>query len=85
MPKMKKTENSLFIKKGVNYFGPFVAITTLFFLWGIAHGMLDTLDKNFQLMLHLKKWQSSFIQFSLYGAYFRNGNTCRFIYEKARV
>jgi FHS family L-fucose permease-like MFS transporter len=67
---MKKTKKSLFIKNGVSYFGPFVAITTLFFLWGIAHGMLDTLDKNFQVMLHLEKWQSSFIQFSLYGAYF---------------
>jgi FHS family L-fucose permease-like MFS transporter len=67
---MKKEKSSLFIRNGVNYFGPFVAITTLFFLWGIAHGMLDTLDKNFQMMLHLEKWQSSFIQFSLYGAYF---------------
>lgn len=67
---MNKKVSSLFIKNGVNYFAPFVAITTLFFLWGIAHGMLDTLDKNFQDMLHLKKWQSSFIQFSLYGAYF---------------
>lgn len=67
---MNKPKKSLFIKNGVNYFGPFVAITILFFLWGIAHGMLDTLDKNFQLMLHLEKWQSSFIQFSLYGAYF---------------
>lgn len=67
---MNNTKTSLFIKNGVNYFGPFVAITTLFFLWGIAHGMLDTLDKNFQVMLHLEKWQSSFIQFSLYGAYF---------------
>ncbi len=67
---MKNSGSSLFIKNGVNYFGPFVAITSLFFLWGIAHGMLDTLDKNFQEMLHLKKWQSSFIQFSLYGAYF---------------
>jgi len=67
---MNKPKKSLFIKNGVNYFGPFVAITVLFFLWGIAHGMLDTLDKNFQLMLHLEKWQSSFIQFSLYGAYF---------------
>lgn len=63
-------KKALFVKDGVNYFGPFVAITTLFFLWGIAHGMLDTLDKNFQDLLHLKKWQSSFIQFSLYGAYF---------------
>jgi FHS family L-fucose permease-like MFS transporter len=49
---------------------PFILITSLFFLWGIAHGMIDTLDKHFQQILNLKKWQSSFIQFSLYGAYF---------------
>lgn len=49
---------------------PFILISSLFFLWGIAHGMVDTLDKHFQQILHLKKWQSSFIQFSLYGAYF---------------
>ncbi len=60
---------SLFIRGGKNYFAPFVAICSLFFLWGIAHGMLDTLDKNFQMMLDLHKWQSSFVQFSLYGAY----------------
>lgn len=65
-----KKKSSLFVKNGVNYLGPFAAISALFFLWGIAHGMLDTLDKNFQDLLHLKKWQSSFIQFSLYGAYF---------------
>ncbi|AHF14090.1 sugar MFS transporter [Niabella soli] len=62
-------KKSLFTRDGVNYAAPFAAISALFFLWGIAHGMLDTLDKNFQEMLHLKKWQSSFIQFSLYGAY----------------
>ncbi len=62
-------KQSLFVKDGVNYAVPFAAISTLFFLWGIAHGMLDTLDKNFQDMLHLKKWQSSMIQFALYGAY----------------
>ncbi len=67
---MKNKRPSLFVKDGVNYSGPFAAISALFFLWGIAHGMLDTLDKNFQMMLHLQKWQSSFIQFSLYGAYF---------------
>jgi len=49
---------------------PFIFITSLFFLWGLAHGMLDTLDKHFQQILHLQKWQSSFIQFALYGAYF---------------
>jgi FHS family L-fucose permease-like MFS transporter len=67
---MKNKRPSLFVKDNINYIGPFAAISALFFLWGIAHGMLDTLDKNFQMMLHLKKWQSSFIQFSLYGAYF---------------
>lgn len=63
-------KQSLFVKDGINYAIPFAAISSLFFLWGIAHGMLDTLDKNFQEMLHLKKWQSSMIQSALYGAYF---------------
>ncbi|MBS1747015.1 MAG: sugar MFS transporter [Bacteroidetes bacterium] len=67
---MNNNKSSLFVKDGVNYLVPFAAISALFFLWGIAHGMLDTLDKNFQMMLHLEKWESSFIQFSLYGAYF---------------
>ncbi len=65
----KQKASTLFSRGGVNYFAPFVAICSLFFLWGIAHGMLDTLDKNFQMMLNLHKWQSSFVQFSLYGAY----------------
>ena len=62
-------KKSLFVKDGINYVAPFAAISSLFFLWGVAHGMLDTLDKNFQTMLHLKKWQSSLIQTALYGAY----------------
>jgi FHS family L-fucose permease-like MFS transporter len=49
---------------------PFILITSLFFLWGIAHGMLDTLNKHFQDMLHMSKAQSGLIQFSVYTAYF---------------
>ena len=52
------------------YLVPFIFISFLFFLWGIAHGMIDTLDKHFQQILHLSKSQSSLIQFALYGAYF---------------
>lgn len=63
-------QKSIFIKDGINYLKPFAAVSALFLTWGVAHGLLDTLDKNFQEMLHLKKWQSSFIQFSLYSAYF---------------
>jgi len=49
---------------------PFILITALFFLWGIAHGMLDTLNKHFQDMLQLSKAKSGMIQFSVYMAYF---------------
>ncbi|HEX2921649.1 MAG TPA: L-fucose:H+ symporter permease [Bacteroidales bacterium] len=49
---------------------PFILITALFFLWGIAHGMLDTLNKHFQDMLELSKARSGMIQFSVYLAYF---------------
>jgi MFS transporter, FHS family, L-fucose permease len=49
---------------------PFILITALFFLWGIAHGMLDTLNKHFQEMLELSKARSGMIQFSTYIAYF---------------
>jgi MFS transporter, FHS family, L-fucose permease len=49
---------------------PFILITSLFFLWGVAHGMLDTLNKHFQNMLHMSKAQSGLIQFSVYMAYF---------------
>ncbi len=52
------------------YLVPFILISFLFFLWGLAHGMVDTLDKHFQQILQLKKSESSMIQFSLYGAYF---------------
>ncbi|MGE5406238.1 MAG: sugar MFS transporter [Methanosarcina sp.] len=48
----------------------FILISSLFFLWGVAHGMLDTLNKHFQDMLHMSKAQSGMIQFSVYTAYF---------------
>ncbi len=52
------------------YFVPFALITSLFFFWGIAHGMLDMLKKYFQEILHLMKSQSGLIQFSVYMASF---------------
>ena len=52
------------------YLMPFILITTLFFLWGMAHGMLDVLNKHFQVILNLSKAQSGLIQFSVYLAYF---------------
>jgi len=49
---------------------PFMLITALFFLWGMAHGMLDVLNKHFQVILEISKAKSALIQFSMYMAYF---------------
>jgi len=49
---------------------PFILITALFFLWGMAHGMLDVLNKHFQDVLQISKSKSGLIQFSVYIAYF---------------
>ena len=38
---------------GKNYLFPFILITSLFFLWGMAHSLLDILNKHFQDALHL--------------------------------
>jgi FHS family L-fucose permease-like MFS transporter len=54
---------------GGSYFRPFALITSLFLLWGFAHGLLDVLDKHFQTTLHITKAESGFVQFSLYIGY----------------
>lgn len=55
---------------GKNYLFPFILITSLFFLWGMAHSLLDILNKHFQDALDLSKAQSGLVQASAYGAYF---------------
>ncbi len=57
-------------KNGQNYLFPFILITSLFFLWGFAHSLLDVLNKHFQDSLHLTKAQSGAVQAAAYGAYF---------------
>ena len=64
-------ETSLFKgANGQNYLFPFILVTSLFFLWGFAHSLLDVLNKHFQDSLHLTKAQSGAVQASAYGAYF---------------
>lgn len=48
----------------------FILITSLFFMWGLSHGLLDVLNKHFQDSLHVTKAQSGFVQAAYYGAYF---------------
>jgi FHS family L-fucose permease-like MFS transporter len=54
---------------GTSYLIPFILVTSLFLLWGFAHGLLDVLNKHFQNILHVSKAESGFVQFSLYIGY----------------
>lgn len=48
----------------------FVLITTLFFMWGLSHGLLDVLNKHFQDSLGISHAQSALIQTAYFSAYF---------------
>ena len=52
------------------YLVPFVLITLLFFLWGLARAILDVLNKHFQNALHISITHSSLIQVTTYLGYF---------------
>ncbi|HNX66635.1 MAG TPA: L-fucose:H+ symporter permease [Bacteroidales bacterium] len=49
---------------------PFILVTSLFFLWGFAHSLLDVLNKHFQDILGITKSKSGLVQAALYGGYF---------------
>lgn len=49
---------------------PFILVTSLFLLWGLANNMTDTLLAAFKKIMSMNDTQTSFIQFAFYGAYF---------------
>lgn len=53
-----------------SYLIPFVLVTSLFFLWGTAYGLLDVLNKHFQEALNITKSRSTLLQAAYFGAYF---------------
>lgn len=57
-------------REGKSYLMPFILVTTLFFLWGFAHSILDVLNKHFQEVLVISKARSGLVQAMVYGGYF---------------
>lgn len=52
------------------YLKPFILVTSLFLLWGLANNMTDTLLSAFKRIMSMSDTQTSLIQFAFYGAYF---------------
>lgn len=57
-------------KRGATPIFPFILITSLFFLWGLANNMTDTLLAAFKKIMSMSDFQTSWIQFAFYGSYF---------------
>ncbi len=55
---------------GNRFLWPFVLITSLFFVWGMARAILDVLNKHVQETLSVSKGESALLQVTVYGAYF---------------
>src|SRR5690606_26376096 len=49
---------------------PFILITSLFLMWGLANNMTDTLLAAFKRILSMTDFQTSWIQIAFYGSYF---------------
>ncbi|MDR1937649.1 MAG: L-fucose:H+ symporter permease [Tannerellaceae bacterium] len=52
------------------YLFPFLLLTSLFFFWGLANNMTDTLLAAFKKIKSITDFQTSWIQMAFYGAYF---------------
>lgn len=52
------------------YILPFILVTSLFLLWGLANSMNDTLIAAFKRIMSMGDLQTSLIQFAFYGSYF---------------
>ena len=72
-------------EKSRKYLIPLILITSLFFLWALAHNLNDILIRQFQKALDLNRGQAGFIQFAFYLGLFHHGYSGRVDHEKIRV
>lgn len=49
---------------------PFVLITSLFFMWGMANNLTDTLLAAFRRIMSMTDFETAWIQIAFYGSYF---------------
>jgi len=67
----KNGKQGLFVlEDGRNVLVTFALVSSLFLLWGLCNGLIDTMDKHFQQELNLTLSQSAWVQFAHYLGYF---------------
>jgi len=63
-------QSSLLRLNGKSMIVPFILVTSLFFFWGVANNLNDTMLAAFKKIMSMTDVQTSFIQMAFYGAYF---------------
>jgi MFS transporter, FHS family, L-fucose permease len=61
---------------------PFILITSLFLMWGLANNMTDTLLAAFKRIMSMSDFQTTFVQYAFYGAYFCLAIPAAFLIKK---
>ena len=68
---MSDEKPSMFVTAdGKNVLLTFCLVSSLFLLWGFCNGMIDVMDKHFQMELNLSLSQSAWVQFAHWMGYF---------------
>lgn len=65
-----------------DYLVPFVLVTSLFFLWGFAHAILDVLNKHFQEVMDITRTHSANGTGDVLSRLFHNGYSGRIVYNQ---
>ncbi|MDP4277324.1 MAG: L-fucose:H+ symporter permease, partial [Bacteroidota bacterium] len=68
---MPEKKSSSFMRlNGKSMLLPFILVTSLFFFWGVANNLNDTMLAAFKKIMSMSDLQTSFIQMAFYGSYF---------------
>jgi len=70
LPQQDHNDLSVDSTSKTNYLIPFILVTSLFFLWGLANSLNGTLVKQFQTALDLQRWQANIVETAFYFGYF---------------
>ena len=70
LPNTRSTPVAISNDAGESYLLPFILVTSLFFLWGIANSLNGTLIKHFQTALNLNRAQAGIVDSAFYIGYF---------------
>ena len=79
---LKDEKTTIKNSKTSSYTIPFILVTSLFFLWGLANSLNGSLVKQFQTALDLQRWQANIVETAFYFGYFAMALPAGYVMKK---